>query len=1257
MLRQANIQQITNLTSAISNLASGSWLFLDLDDTLVLSGIEKYTDTPRLTESGLVAELTRLRERGIKLIGLTARKDKYKDQTQQQLAMLGIVLDDIIHASSKQSLKGEALQAYLELHPSQPQHIFVFDNDVNQLQNIRDHLQHTRVTVHLKHYVALQYQPINLHPDTNNLFPAKLDGFQKQCALGGGTNSVFSIAHPESQQQFVLKSGAHEDAAKIEMLCNVVYRALGVTVPEMRVYHSLPRKLSRELGMTRCDGMFQVSTEIKAQQEQSAKLISAAARQNFAAHVLLGNIDVAKPDNFIIDQQDKVWLIDAGANFMFRAKGAVRKEEKSLASEIDSLRDKQINKCGHAWFADLTDEEIEAQVTAMLAKHAAVEAAVWDASNHLQLPEEMRNQFLEYLSDRLDQLTVRFCRGSQRFAKTDKKARTDHTAAGILTYTMIDNEPHLLLSKRVGHDWWDNFGGKSEAGDGYLVDTARREVAEESTQMLNYTTSELLASPCHDIVTGTGRDQRVYRMYISAYHKIDLAELKDHEHTAHQYVPLKAVLTAVESEKRVTLEGKETVVVQGANEELPLFPPLFHMLQQPEVCENLRALQQTSRLKRARTLSYDDGRIHAQPNSVYRPLVTPEKKRQDITLALKNKSLLLREFKRTREPKPIDETVTRKAKQTLSQSEIHLKAVLAADYREGDLAANVRSFVVKYYDYIQNGADRESLIAKCIALIESEKAGGEDTIYFYHACNNKITFVYDVYTALYQALQANDQWSAFRPDSEHFKKFANIHEFIAFYSEQGKVEINNNAKHYNDCALSANVFLFGNHHHDTSSSIHYLVDNGVRRGVDLMALFTNILHLFHVSTEEVLRLLTVFNTRAKNYSGSLYQISMPAEQARHMSYAAKSLGVLNEFQGSHDLVTILQTLQTQDLSPGETLKFVTQLQARVLVPPLLPLQVKVVKWRDIPAEEEAAYQRELRQCVGYIFDIMLRHHSSYHEFNSNTAMIKVLPDILAANQLSLTTNMSDVVLVRAILTNDAESVRTILRTFPEFKSQEITFPRAYIGDQSEMRAQQEMRMTPIQMILMHSTLPIDIISEAYGKRWIETMSVIKVEKISQLLAMLAKVSENDRQDFFDHCEMQSDENGNIWRVIDMLPLDHQVPFATKHLEVMIRESIPHKHFEDIVDLLPPETRLAFVNAHLAQLKHGSDMGYVLTKFAADDRLAFATQHADLIQDGADLSRVVAALPEQQQFAFAMRYRPCHYKTCSFDFSGREIKSK
>jgi hypothetical protein len=41
MQRQINIQQITNLTRAISNLASGSWLFLDIDDTLVLSGIEK----------------------------------------------------------------------------------------------------------------------------------------------------------------------------------------------------------------------------------------------------------------------------------------------------------------------------------------------------------------------------------------------------------------------------------------------------------------------------------------------------------------------------------------------------------------------------------------------------------------------------------------------------------------------------------------------------------------------------------------------------------------------------------------------------------------------------------------------------------------------------------------------------------------------------------------------------------------------------------------------------------------------------------------------------------------------------------------------------------------------------------------------------------------------------------------------------------------------------------------------------------------
>lgn len=51
------IQTISNLTEAIANPASGDWMVFDIDETLLLTGINKYHDAPQLTESGLVAEI------------------------------------------------------------------------------------------------------------------------------------------------------------------------------------------------------------------------------------------------------------------------------------------------------------------------------------------------------------------------------------------------------------------------------------------------------------------------------------------------------------------------------------------------------------------------------------------------------------------------------------------------------------------------------------------------------------------------------------------------------------------------------------------------------------------------------------------------------------------------------------------------------------------------------------------------------------------------------------------------------------------------------------------------------------------------------------------------------------------------------------------------------------------------------------------------------------------------------------------------
>src|ERR1700736_4905703 len=102
-MHRSHISEINNLTNAITNPTSGDYFFLDLDDTLLLIGLKKYQVKPSLIEPEIVSTIKMLRERGIKVIGLTARKHKYTEATLKQLQELGVDLDEVIHAENEKT--------------------------------------------------------------------------------------------------------------------------------------------------------------------------------------------------------------------------------------------------------------------------------------------------------------------------------------------------------------------------------------------------------------------------------------------------------------------------------------------------------------------------------------------------------------------------------------------------------------------------------------------------------------------------------------------------------------------------------------------------------------------------------------------------------------------------------------------------------------------------------------------------------------------------------------------------------------------------------------------------------------------------------------------------------------------------------------------------------------------------------------------------------------------------------------------------
>ena len=578
------------------------------------------------------------------------------------------------------------------------------------------------------------------------------------------------------------------------------------------------------------------------------------------------------------------------------------------------------------------------------------------------------------------------------------------------------------------------------------------------------------------------------------------------------------------------------------------------------------------------------------------------------------------------------EVKTAKPSATLSQSEIHLKALLGEEYRINELAHNVKTFVDKYF---QNVDDKANLIRLGIELIENEKMTLDQGMYLYHACSNSIAFAYDVYTAMYQALQQDANWSAFRSDNQHFQRFLTINEFIAFYSQNGMTEISNNAKNYNDCALSANVFLFGNHQTSTSCSIQYLVNNDVRRQVDLMSLFTQLLAPFHVSDSEIKRLLALFAKYQHEQGGTLYQIAMPVEQARLMSYPSGCVGVMNALDGDQLLPSILKKLHDETNASNQvsagTQHYISHLQARVMVPPHLNLATNIVKWIKPAEEVAAAYHTALSETVGALVHKILCHHNSSSDSLAKVPLVKVLPSILRANQLAYSTGISTDVLVKAIKTNDGVTVKAILDKHPELLHAKVSNERDYIDNFGRNYNQHQQTMTVAVMLVEQSLLPLEVFVDFTSEGWVQKLSDTFVGEFKHVLSMVARMPTQYRLEFLLHNSKHIVETSSrIIQVLEHLYIAERLEFANK----IVADIRSFGFVAEVAKHLSSGHHRQFVIDNIGTNK---DLCYLLENTSERKRLEVALQHRKFVTNVHGLSNVMLCLSENVRLAYACEF--------------------
>ena len=383
---------------------------------------------------------------------------------------------------------------------------------------------------------------------------------------------------------------------------------------------------------------------------------------------------------------------------------------------MQSLRDPAINPNAAHWFGDLSEPEIKAQIVTILEKQNELEQMLSTLSTDLKLPLDIREQFIELFVDRLEYLVTHFVPEARIIVPTNSKSCPKDTAAGVLTWAMVDNLPHVLLSKRARHEWWDNFGGKSDPADTWLHETAAREVAEESASLIIFRPYQLSQMPSHDLVVRTKNGEPfVYRMYVSPHAYIDSARLHEAhkalalkhspppEHTDFQWIPVEAIINAVERNELEIVEGHNTVLVSSQRGEmLPLYPPLFKMLRQTAVMDHLHKLANQEPLAATHTRSVLDSpsvdSINMDEKVRKRVITSPAVARIQLNRTLTHfASAVLPELKQKIQPfrqksEEFEMDITSpEVSNTISQSqsELHLKVLLGDVYREGDLQFNV----------------------------------------------------------------------------------------------------------------------------------------------------------------------------------------------------------------------------------------------------------------------------------------------------------------------------------------------------------------------------------------------------------------------------------------------------------------------------------------------------------------------------------------------------------------------------------------
>jgi hypothetical protein len=201
-------------------------------------------------------------------------------------------------------------------------------------------------------------------------FPLALDALEQVRSLGGSTGATL-VRDPNTGDLYVMKRGGSPDHLREEALADSLYQALGLRVPEFKVFEEgdRPVKLARFI-----EGE-DLASVLRGRNTRLKNKVLRQLREGFGVDALLANWDVAglDLDNILVDKDGNVWRIDNGGSLRYRAQGRNKGADwNGYPLELWTMRDAGVNAQTARIFGDLEFSEIVTQLGRINRKRKAL---------------------------------------------------------------------------------------------------------------------------------------------------------------------------------------------------------------------------------------------------------------------------------------------------------------------------------------------------------------------------------------------------------------------------------------------------------------------------------------------------------------------------------------------------------------------------------------------------------------------------------------------------------------------------------------------------------------------------------------------------------------------------------------------------------------------------------------------------------------------------------------------------------------------